>query len=476
MMGLGKIQSVLLATTLLATGCATVPREAGFPEVEKTVSERTGHRVHWNQGTPSDDAVDAQVRAMLEKELSAADAVQIALLNNRNLQATYEDLSVAQADLVSAGLLRNPIFDAQVRFSTLGGGTGVDLGLVQDFIDILYIPLRKRLAGASFEVAKLRVAGEVIDLAGQVRSSFYSLQASAQMLEMRRQVLVATEASYDIAKRLRAAGNTRDLDVFTEQSLYEQSKLDVRAAEAQLVQDRERMNELMGLWGSAASTWKPAPRLPDVPAEESGFEDIERLSVARSLDLEASRKGIDVASRSLGLQAPFGLLPEAEVGVAAERETEGGWSVGPAFSLPIPLFNQGQPAYSAAQGELRRARQRYAAMAVGVRSRARAAREALLAARDQTAYYLNVILPLRQKVVQETQLQYNAMQFSPLQLLQAKQQQIEAGSSYIRALRAYWLARTELDQLLSGRLATLDRGPVDSSEPQASPASGRGGH
>ncbi|MDQ3439455.1 MAG: TolC family protein, partial [Planctomycetota bacterium] len=104
-----------LLSAALAGGCATVPREAGFPDVERTVAERTGgKRVHWNQGTVSDAAVAETVRAMLAKELTADEAVQVALLNNRNLQATYENLTIAQADLVAAGLLRNPVFDAEI--------------------------------------------------------------------------------------------------------------------------------------------------------------------------------------------------------------------------------------------------------------------------------------------------------------------------------------------------------------------------
>ena len=71
-----------------------------------------------------DREVEALVEGLLSQELSPESAVQVALLNNRRLQATYEDLTVAQADLVEAGLLRNPIFDLEVRFAEGGGGTG----------------------------------------------------------------------------------------------------------------------------------------------------------------------------------------------------------------------------------------------------------------------------------------------------------------------------------------------------------------
>ncbi len=470
------IIGLLLAA--LTGGCAaSVPREAGFPEVERTVAERTGgQRVHWNQGTASDAAVAESVNAMLAKELSVEQAVQVALLNNRNLQATYEELMIAQAELVDAGLLRNPVFDAEIRFAEGGEGTGVEMALVQDFIDILYIPLRKRMAAAAFEAAKLRVAGDVLDLVGDVRAAFYTLQGSQQTLEMRRQVMAATAASYDLAQRLRVAGNNRELDLANERALYEQSKLDVRAAEARVAGDREALNRLMGLWGERTG-WTVVPRLPELPADPVAIEGLERQAIERSLDLDAARRTVELAARAVGIAAPFGGIDEAELGVAAEREPDGEWAVGPAFSLPIPLFNQGRPVVASARARLRQAREHHAAMAVEIRSRVRAAHEAVAATRDQADYYAKVILPLRQQIVEQTQLQYNAMQIGTFQLLQSKREQIEAGNAYLRTLRDYWIARTELDLLLNGRMASLDSGAMEMSESSATPAaSGRGGH
>lgn len=440
-------------------GCAAVPREAGFPDVEKTVADRTGgKRVHWNQGTASDAAVHESVRTLLSNELSADEAVQVALLNNRNLQATYEDLMVAQADLVEAGLLSNPVFDGELRFAEGGGGTGIEVSLAQDFLEILYIPLRRRLAAAEFEATKLRVAGEVLDLAGEVRGAYYDLEASRQMLELRQQILTATEASYDLARRLREAGNITELDLANERVLYEQSKINLAAAEAQVVQDREMLNELLGLWGNQTA-WSTPMRLPELPspAREAMAENLERRAIERSLDLAALRRQIEIAGRRLGITRPFGGLGFVEAGLSAEREPGGEWSLGPSVSLPIPLFNQGQPAVAKALAELRRAQHIFTATAVAVRARVRAAYSDVIAARERTAYYREVILPLRQKIVQHTQLQYNAMQVGTFQLLQAKQQQIEAANEYIESLHEYWLARTDLDQILSGRLSSGER-------------------
>ncbi len=156
-------------------GCTSIPQDSGFADVKKLVGDRMPQTVEWKRGTADDDAADAKVDALLADELTADAAVQVALLNNRDLQATYESFAVGQADLVEAGLLLNPVFDAQIRVAEGAGGVGVDIGVIQDFLDVFQIPLRKRVAAASFEGAKGQVAGAVVDLAG-VRAADPDLQ------------------------------------------------------------------------------------------------------------------------------------------------------------------------------------------------------------------------------------------------------------------------------------------------------------
>src|SRR4051812_4337157 len=186
---------------LLIGGCATVPRGAGFSDVQQAVDQRIGQRVQWNRLTADDREVAASLQRMLAQPLTADAAVQIALLNNRNLQATYEDLGVGQADVVQAGLLRNPVFDGDVKFPEGGGDPKIEMTVTQDFLDIFFIPLRRKVAEDQFEIAKLRVTGAVLDLTAQVRAMYVAHEAAEQTLELRRTVTAATEASYDLARR-----------------------------------------------------------------------------------------------------------------------------------------------------------------------------------------------------------------------------------------------------------------------------------
>ena len=186
---------LLGVATVAFAGCASVPEKGGFEDVQAEVDQRVAQRVEWYQASEEDEAVEVALDEMLEGDLDVGKAVQLALLKNRRLQATYEDLGLAQANLVQAGLLRNPFFSGGVFFPSGGGPTEIDLSLTQSFLSILYRPLRKRVAAAEFEAAKLSVTRAVLEHATDTASTFYLVQADMQRQELLRQVVDATGAA-----------------------------------------------------------------------------------------------------------------------------------------------------------------------------------------------------------------------------------------------------------------------------------------
>lgn len=452
----------VLPLLVLLTGCATFDQKAGFSEVSAAVEARSGKRLVWNLGTELDAQVAQEVHALLQDKLTADGAMQVALLHNRELQALYAELGVAQADLVQAGLLRNPVFDGEIRVPVGGGPVALEFNAVLHFLDIFSLPLRKRVAAARFEAAKLQVTGAVLDFAATVQGAFYRHQADEQMIELLQTIVQALTISLEVAQRLHAAGNITDLDLARERALAEDAKLQLRAAETAVRQSREHLNTLMGLWGQQTA-WQIDRRLPNIPEQPLPFDGLETQALRQSIDLASARQRMIVAGEQVGTSRATALLPEAELGGGGERG-EGGWEVGPVFEFPIPLFDQGQARLGRAMAELRRAQQEYYALGVRIRSTARAVRERVQGAQDRALYYRDIVLPLRERIVNETQLQYNAMQLGVFDLLRAREQQIQAAIAYIETLRDYWLARTDFGQLLSGRLPSPNGFAMDRKE------------
>ena len=448
----------LFVLPLLLGGCVSVALNAGFEEVRATVEERSAIKIYWNNGTDLDKEAAEKVDSLLESKLTADEAIQIGLLNNRELQAIYSELGVAQADLVQSGLLRNPIFDAAIKFPTSGGRPELELSAVMNFLDVFYLPLRKRVAAARFEEIKTRVTGSVLDFAARVRTAYYVHQANEQMLELRQTIVQALDASFEVMRRLHEAGNITDLDFARERALLDAGKLGLRSTEVAVRQSRENLNVLMGLWGKQTE-WQTDGRLPDIPKQPAQTENIERVVLDRSLDLLNARQRLVFAGEQLGFNRWTALVPEFDLGPIGKRE-EGSWRVGPTLEFPIPLFDQGQAQIGRAAAELRRVQHEYYALGVRIRATARAVRDRLEGARDRALYYRDIILPLHERIVNEAQLQYNAMQLGPFQLLRAKEQQIETAVGYIEALREYWLAAGDAGQILSGRMPASGTVPI----------------
>ncbi len=448
----------IIPSFLLLGGCATFSLNAGFSEISAGVEERSAVKIYWNNGTELDKEATEKVQGLLKEKLNPDRAVQIALINNRELQAVYSDLGVAQADLVQAGLLKNPLFDASIRWPTPGGGRPeLDLGMVMNFLDVFYLPLRERVAAARFEAAKSRVSGAVLDFAARVRSAFFVHQANQQMLELRRTIVEALTASFEVTRRLQEARNISDLNFARERALLEGGKLALRSIEVAVRQSREELNILMGLWGQQTE-WQSEERLPEIPPEPLQSENMERISLDRSVDLLNARQRLLAAGEQLGFDRWTALAPELHAGPLGEKG-EGSWSVGPTLEFPIPLFDQGQARIGRAAAELRRAQQEYYALAIRVRATARMLRDRMEGARERALYYRDIMMPLQERIVNEAQLHYNAMQLGPMQLLRAREQQIETAVAFIEAQRDYWLARGDAGQILMGRLP-VSSGPV----------------
>jgi cobalt-zinc-cadmium efflux system outer membrane protein len=438
-----RLTLIVLVTSSLA---ACVSEDAGYRDVRKVVASHTGHDVRWSH-LEGNAAAAKSIREILARPLTAESAVKLALLNNAHLQAAFEDIGVARGDLMRAWHVPNPVAEGSVRFRKEESAT-IDLSLTEDITELIFLPLRSGVAQAELDAAKLEVAGRAMDLVLEVRSAFYGYLAEQQILELRGTVLKALEASATVAKSLHEAGNITDLDLANEQVLYDEARVNLANAQTALAASKERLTSLLGLWGNNAN-WRAETRLADPP--ELALGEVEAKAIQHSVDLAIIRHRFVAAAKRANLARAEGWLPELKVGAALERE-EDEWSYGPLAEVEVPLFYQGQGEVARARAEMRRQRQLLGAQAVQIRAAARATVIRAAATRDRATYAKQVLLPARERILNQTQLQFNAMNASVFQLLMAKRDQVETARIYIEALRDYWTTRAELEQLRSGRL------------------------
>jgi outer membrane protein, heavy metal efflux system len=444
-----RVACVLSLVSSLS-GCVTSSTQSDRAAVSDVLRERA-YPKYTDPRSHKDEDVERDVSALLEQELSLDNAVRVALMNNPQLRAELADLGIARGQLVQANLFPTVGFDFAVLFPRGDSNhpNSWDVGAGIDLTSLILRGPRTDVARAELEAARIRAAGAALDLAYRVRLAYYEVQAAEQQLELFRTAMQAFGASYDAARELRRVGNAIELDVATEQTAYEGARIAVAEAEADVIDARERLNIQLGLFGRSIS-WRVGQRLPDPAASLGDLTRLETRAIDSSLELAETRAQLLALGRRIGVTKVAGILPDLDVGVSAERH-DGLWAVGPRVSGTLPLFDRLQGQRIAQQAQLEGLRERYQANAVAIRASLRATRDRALSAQARVEQYRSTLLPLRARVVEETLLQYNAMQIGVFQLLQARRDQLEAGRSYVATLLEYWRSRAALEQILAGR-------------------------
>src|SRR6202048_2732767 len=427
-------------------------KEGAFQGVQQSVQERSGKTVRWEEDQAAREQALQDVRQLLRKPLTVDTAVQIALLNNRSLQATFEEIGLSAADLIQAATIPNPRFDLAIRFPDKPpSGTYIDYGAAIDFLSIIMIPLKKRVAKRQLEAAALRAADATLELVLQVKSAFYSLQASQELLTRFKLIVDTNAASLDLAQRQHEAGNITDLALARQQSSYSRSRLDGASTEAEIRRNRERFNRLLGLWG-ADTDWQIAGELPEVPSSDIPMTALERLAISQRLDLQAGYLQVTSQVKNLGLTKSFRLLGALDFGVNSERETDSQTRTGPSFAIELPIFNQGQARIARGEADLRQAQDKIEALAIDVRSEIRELRDELASKREIVRFYQNELLPGQRQILNESLLNYNAMEIGNFELFTTKAEEARTERDYIDAVRGYWITRAELERAVGGNL------------------------
>jgi len=457
-----------LFVIVLGTGCASVSPERGHDQVSSMISERTGHKTRWEKGPPGEAQIADWVRKVAGEGLTRDRAVEIALVNNPGLQATYEELGVSQADMVQAGLLRNPAFGMDLGFRLNNGETDeLRFSLVQDFLDLFVLPLRKQIASEQFAADTLNVANRALEVVADVEKAFVAAQASVELVAFRRTVVEGAGAAADLSQRQLEAGNVSELDRATEAATYQQAKLDLAREEVDLLEARERVNRLLGLWGETTS-WRFAEPLPPPPDEDPNLEHLEAFAMNRRLDVAVAKRRAALMAKAVDLARSTRYVGRLDIGVDLHQDPNGPRLLGPNLVIELPIFDQRQAVIARLEAQRREQERRLQEVAIDARSEVRLAALRLETGRQIFQHYRDVVLPLRKTAAEQALLHYNGMFISVFQLIAVKQSEVDARRGYLEAERDYWNARAELARALGGSLPPARPKPKAAPPPPAS--------
>ncbi len=448
-----KLLSLAAALTLL-TGCASFSPDGGFGAVEQTARDRLGKDVQRVRSDEDRQAVAGRVAELLARPLSVDDAVQIALLNNRGLQAGFHELGIREAEVVRAGRLPNPSFSMFHASKKEDGVRDYKIEQVLTFniFSLLTMPQAVEVNRRVFEQTQRAVSLQVLRLAADVRRAWVQAVAAGQTLRYMEQVMDAADAGAELAKRMRAAGNHSALAEAREQGFRADAALNLARAQQAHVAARERLTRLLGLWGEQTAFALP-DRLPDLPAAALDAPDIERQAMGSRIDLQIAKLDAEATARNLGLAKTTRFIDVLEVGPARvlEGRRSESYKKGYEISFELPLFDWGGSKVARAEAIYMQSVERAAEVAVNARSEVREAYTGYRTAFDIARHYRDEVVPLRKRVSDENLLRYNGMLIGVFELLADARAQVAGVNGYIEALRDFWIAQADLDMALVGR-------------------------
>jgi outer membrane protein, heavy metal efflux system len=451
-----KISSLALSMLFLV-GCSRISPPDDCC-VTALIDERIQKHTAWDRCQCGQ--TQAAVCYLLGQELSVDSAVQIALLNNPEVQAVFDEIGIAHADLIEAGLFRNPIFDGYVRFPDQAGLVlNTQFGIAQTFLDIFLVPLKKKVAAAELQKTKLLVADTILNLAFDVQETFYLYAALQQKLSLMEILVEATDVANRLAILQQQQGNINDLELQARANEYLQAKIQYTENKAAWVDAREQMNRLMGL--GIDSCWSVPQGLPGLPACEIPCEYLETIALTKRLDIGVARWEMERIFR-LWKTKRWWAFADGMIGVSTEQEAENFLETGPTFSIPLPLFNYGQGDRARIYTLYSQSCHRLKALEIAVLSDVRSARGQLAIYRELIDEYQRQLLPLQESIISTSQHFYNFMALGVYKLIGAKKQEIEMEINYTMALLHYWQISVNLDRALGGNLcwATKEAGNV----------------
>ncbi|MEN3385675.1 MAG: hypothetical protein V7608_5719 [Hyphomicrobiales bacterium] len=431
-------------------GCASFSPDGGIGGVNAVTAPALGEDAVALRTPEDDEAAHARVRALLGKPLTAAAAVRIALINNRDLQAAYNALGISEAAMVQASLPPSPTFSLS-RIGA-GGAFEIEARLVASILNLATLPARAEVAQDRFRQAQLQAALETLRTASEARRAYYGAVAARALVSLLTQARETGETAAELARRLNETGAINKLDQTRNQVFLAELVAQLSAARQRAGSERERLVRALGLSGADTAFNLPGA-LPPLPARARSLPRVETEALARRADLQMARIEAAILAKSYGLTRSTRFVSLLDAGAVSKVTREFGDTLrerGFEVELQIPLFDFGEAKVRQAEQTYMQAVNRLLAKAVNVRSEAREAYAAYRASYDIARQYRREVLPLRKIISDEMLLRYNAMQVDVFSLLTEARQRIASTSAAIEAERNFRLAETNLDAALIG--------------------------
>ncbi len=473
---------VLGACATAIPGIYTEPK-AGFANVSSQTLAAIGKRTAFAQTQAENVALKKQVHSMVHgKTISADTAVQVALLNNKGLQASYANVGLSAADAWQQSTPENPVVSIGVLgigAPELGAYRAIE-GLIRaNILDATTRKQRMAIADASFRQAQLSAVNDTLALANETRQAWINSVAAFEAASYLKRAKATSDAGSELARKLGETGALNKAGQAREHAFNAELAGQLARARLSAAKAKEDLTRLMGLWGTEVDYYVP-DALPALPRSVGRVSDIEAKALRNRVDLRVAKLGLEAQAKAFGLTDQTRIVSDLEIVGGAELEREPGASgdidadITPQVELEfaIPIYDTGKARMRKAELMYLQAANVLAEKAVNVRSEARGAENSYHASYKIARHYRDVLVPLRKTVEEEGLLSYNGMITNTFELLTDVREKLSASLEAANAKRDFFMAQSDLTAAIYGG----GGGSAGAGGEGATLAAGGGGH
>ena len=403
------------AVTTFAIGtaaCATTGQAPDRSTVDAAIRSRglSGIRVEGTAPLPPDAPID--------DGLTSQEAVAIALWNSPSFQATLADLGIARADLVEAGLLRNPIFSLLFPW----GPKQLEWTLQFPFEVLWQRPSRVAAAQLNAQAVGERLVWDALTLVAQTRAAHAEALIADRRLQLTVEVTDLVQRLTDITEARLRAGDISELEARSARTDAARVQVVRRAVEHDRNLARLTLAATIGL-DLVGEQLRPVPSEGVDPAacgtEAARLED----ALASRPDVRAAEIGIEAAAQRARWERSrvvnlLGILD------ANGQGTEG-YELGPGVGLDVPIFSRNQGGIGRADAEVERASRQYAAVRAQVVSDVRSAAVRVQQAEQAISAWREEIVPSLEVEQRQAESAYQAGEIPLFMLLDVSRRLVD---------------------------------------------------
>lgn len=352
----------------------------------------------------------------LDEGLTEEKAIALALWQNPQFQADLLDLGFVRADLIEAGMLKNPVFSLLFPI----GPKQLEFALNLPLQFLWQRPHRVAMAKKNAEKVAESLVMNGLEVIRGVRISFINYKLARQKMQITLEEETLQNEITLIASARLHVGEISELEETAFRLLGAQIKEKAILFARDAQRERIHLMALIGLPSEEINIIDHEVQIDTLPIESS--EKLLERALAARPDLRAAEIAIEAAGEKLGWEKSkiFNLIGVLD----ANAQGKEGFEMGPGLIVELPIFNWNNAGRTRSETEMDQAVLKYRMMSQKIISEVLQAFNDYRAAKDAFTLYQKVIIPKVTTAAQNAENVYKLGESSYLEFLEFKRQLI----------------------------------------------------